>query len=245
MWPMNEKGKLRKPSTDAIKLNKILLRHFVPNFASHPQVARIPVIAPVLAMIAKEFGVQILEPQINADAHAIKSFLIAHKRLMERSDVQRDPDVQMLSVLGVANACMNMADLYRARLGDEGALAVYRQAHRPNHRRRAAGPEEANDEEGGELEEEGEEGEEGEEAAPDDAATEPEGEGVHEGPNVAPWLGVAAIFDLPDGESDPELEGDGSSMCSEERFGADLLSAPSVGSSDPDSQDTMTGGEFE
>ena len=28
---------------------------------------------------------------------------------MERSDVQRDPDVQMLSVLGVANACMNMA----------------------------------------------------------------------------------------------------------------------------------------
>ncbi|CAE7853584.1 unnamed protein product [Symbiodinium necroappetens] len=202
MWPMNEKGKLRKPSTDAIKLNKILLRHFVPNFASHPQVARIPVIAPVLAMIAKEFGVQILEPQINAD-------------------------------------------LYRARLGDEGALAVYRQAHRPNHRRRAAGPEEANDEEEGELEEGGEEGEEGEEAAPDDAATEPEGEGVHEGPNVAPWLGVAAIFDLPDGESDPELEGDGSSMCSEERFGADLLSAPSVGSSDPDSQDTMTGGEFE
>lgn len=39
---------------------KILLRHFVPNFASHPQVARIPVIAPVLAMIAKEFGVALL-----------------------------------------------------------------------------------------------------------------------------------------------------------------------------------------
>ena len=95
------------------------------------------------------------------------------------------------------------------------------------------------DEEGNEL------GEEGEEAAPDDAATEPEGEGVHEGPSIAPWLGVEAIFDLPDCESDPELEGAGSSMCSEERFGADLVSAPSVGSFDSDSQDAMSGGEFE
>lgn len=65
--------------------------------------------------------VEIAEPTINQDSHAIKSFLIAHKSclsglfygcvlvvvntsgLMERSDEQRDPDVQELSVLGFAN----------------------------------------------------------------------------------------------------------------------------------------------
>ena len=39
---------------------EILLRHFVPNFATHPQVARVPVISPVLAMVAKEFNVALL-----------------------------------------------------------------------------------------------------------------------------------------------------------------------------------------
>ena len=39
---------------------EILLRHFVPNFAAHPQVARVPVISPVLTVIAKEFNVALL-----------------------------------------------------------------------------------------------------------------------------------------------------------------------------------------
>ena len=69
--------------------------------------------------------VEILAPQINQDAHTIKSLIISQKSrssdnvlkrvfavvvvsgLMERSDVQRDPDVQMLSVLGVAYACLH------------------------------------------------------------------------------------------------------------------------------------------
>ncbi|CAE7420612.1 unnamed protein product [Symbiodinium sp. CCMP2592] len=204
MWPLSEKGKLRKASTDAMKLNKV----------------------------------EILETQINQDAHAIKSFLIAHKRLMERSDVQRDPDVQFLS------------DLYRGRLGDEGALAVYRHAHRPNHRR-PAGPEDAPEEaehEGDEEEEEDCQEGEDEEAAPiedagdDITGTEPEGDAVYEGPALPPWMGVEAIFDNPQEESDSDLEPPASAMGSEDRFGAELLSAPSVASFDPDSQDLTSGG---
>ena len=134
-------------------------------------------------------------------------------------------------------------DLYRARLGDEGALAVYRHAHRPNQRR-PAGPEEAPEEAG--SEQEGEEEREQEEAAPiEDGGrectdTELEGSGVHEGPALPPWMGVAAIFDNPQSESESDLEPEASSMCSEDRFGSDLLSAPSVASCGPDSQDQDT-----
>ena len=69
--------------------------------------------------------------------------------------------------------CISLAawckDLYRARLGDAGALAVYRAAHRPRVRR-GRGEEEPGEEEDGE-EEEAEGGEEGIVPA-EDSATE-------------------------------------------------------------------------
>ena len=92
---------------------------------------------------------------------------------------------------------------------------MYRHAHRPNHRR-PAGPEEAPEEAG--SEQEGEEEREQEEAAPiEDGGrectdTELEGSGVHEGPALPPWMGVAAIFDNPQSESESDLEPEASSI---------------------------------
>ena len=63
---------------------------------------------------------------------------------------------------------------------------------------------------------------------------------MHEGPALPPWMGVAAIFDNPQSESESDLDPEASSMCSEDRFGSDLLSAPSVASCGPDSQDQDT-----
>eukprot|EP00439_Symbiodinium_sp_Y106_P064497 s107_g10.t1 len=135
---------------------------------------------------------------------------------MERSDVQRDPVVQMLSVLG---------DLYRARLGNDGALAVYRHAQRPNHRR-AEEPGEEDDQE--EAEENENDGDNADEAAlvgpvaPPGETTDTELEG-----------------DKEDGEGGSDLEV--SPPNSAEMYGSDLVSAPSL-SLDPDSQDALPGG---
>eukprot|EP00439_Symbiodinium_sp_Y106_P069741 s240_g12.t1 len=189
-------------------------------------------------ILTSSLKVEISEHQINQDSHAIKSFLIAHKRLMERSDEQRDPDVQYLrlmersdeqrdpdvqylSVLGFAyRTCTElgwgMQDLYRARLGDAGALAVYRAAHRPRVRR-GRGEEEPGEEEDGE-EEEAEGGEEGIVPA-EDSATEQEGEAVFEGPALPPWLGIEAIFDNPqDEEEEEENEEEVEDMDSQKSF---------------------------
>ena len=134
--------------------------------------------------------------------------------------------------------CISLAawckDLYRARLGDAGALAVYRAAHRPRVRR-GRGEEEPGEEEDGE-EEEAEGGEDGIVPA-EDSATEQEGEAVFEGPALPPWLGIEAIFDNPqDEEEEEENEEEVEDMDSQKAFGSDLISAPSIASLESDSQ---------
>lgn len=119
--------------------------------------------------------------------------------------------------------------MFRARLGNEGALAVYRGAYRP--RVRGHGPEEEPGEE-----EMGEEGAEGGEDEAEDPATEPEGDAVFEGPAVDPDLGIHAIFDIPQ-ENDKEEEGEmDEDMDSQKAFGSQIIDAPSIASLDSDSQ---------
>ena len=137
-------------------------------------------------------------------------------------------------------------DLYRARLGNDGALAVYRHAQRPNHRRAEEPGEEDDQEEAEENENDGDNADEaalvGPVAPPGETTdTELEGDKVFEGPVNPPWMGVEAIFDLPqeDGEGGSDLEV--SPPNSAEMYGSDLVSAPSL-SLDPDSQDALPGG---
>ena len=112
-------------------------------------------------------------------------------------------------------------DLYRARLGDEGALAVYRGAHRPRVR--------------GGRNEGGEEEEEAEGEDPEDPATEPEGDAVFEGPVAPPHLDIHAIFDMPQ-EEDEEQEEENEDVDSQQAFGSQLVAAPSIASLEADSQ---------
>ena len=128
--------------------------------------------------------------------------------------------------------------MYRARLGDDGALAIYRGAHRPRVRERRgedAAEEAAGGEDAAEEAAEQEEGEEGggEAMVPaEEGDTEPEGDAVFEGPAYPPWQGIEAIFDQPQ----PEDEEDKEEEDSQAAFGSDLLSAPSVRSLETDSQ---------
>lgn len=104
-------------------------------------------------------------------------------------------------------------------------MAVYRAAHRPRVRREA-GPEE---------EEEAGGGAEAVVPAEEDPDTELEGPGVYEGPAVAPWVGIEAIFDNPQ-EEDEEEDEEAEEVASNEAYGSELLSAPSVDSLEADSQ---------
>lgn len=113
--------------------------------------------------------------------------------------------------------------MYRERLGDEGALAVYRGPQRPRVRQGRG--------RGEDHEEEAEEGGEDAIVPAEEGDTEPEGDAVHEGPALPPWLGIEAIFDEPQEDEEDEEEQD-----SEAAFGPDLVSAPSVHSLEADSQ---------
>ncbi|CAJ1428966.1 unnamed protein product, partial [Effrenium voratum] len=99
MWPSDAKGQERKPSQLALKLNKALLKPLVSKVAELPDLGTVPVLVEILDAVLYQWEEASLPAAtLKKDARAIKSLLVHHKRLAERSSTQRDADVQELTV---------------------------------------------------------------------------------------------------------------------------------------------------
>ncbi|CAE7712648.1 unnamed protein product [Symbiodinium sp. CCMP2592] len=106
-WPADEKGQKRIPTALGAKLNRALLLPIVGRALQHHALLYVN----ILEMLLKKFRVEtkaqhlkvdktevkIDATSVNPDAHAIKAFVNCHRRLADRSDTQRDADVQKLT----------------------------------------------------------------------------------------------------------------------------------------------------
>ncbi|CAE7273513.1 unnamed protein product [Symbiodinium sp. CCMP2592] len=106
-WPADAKGQKRIPTALACKLNEAMLAPIVGRNLQHYALLYVNVLESMMSSyrvqikmrhlnVAKK-EVKIDAACINPDAHGIKALVCCHRRLADRSDNQRDVDVQKLT----------------------------------------------------------------------------------------------------------------------------------------------------
>ncbi|CAE7745462.1 unnamed protein product [Symbiodinium sp. CCMP2592] len=121
-WPADGKGQKRIPTALACKLNEALLAPIVGRNLQHYALLYVNVLESMMSSFRVQIKMRHLNVAkkevkidagcINPDAHAIKALVCCHRRLADRSDNQRDVDVQRLT------ASQLHSDIYASGLHD-------------------------------------------------------------------------------------------------------------------------------